>query len=321
MQRTMAISVRGSEGAAIMSEVPRVTGRLDISELIDSFLAAQDVREISRTLYRKGLGRFWSWFETIGIVQPDRETILRFKTFLQECGLAANTINSYLVAVKRFFTYLEGMRLYPDVAKNIKGVQQPKNNLRESPTIAQVKEILTQIDTGTVRGKRDFAIVNVMARSGLRTIEIIRANLEDLRQEAGEALLYIQGKGRDSKDEFILLTEAALKPILEYLKERKNPQPDAPLFVSMSDRNNGERLTTATLRKIVRELFRAIGIDKPRRICAHSLRHFFATQALRAGAPLIQVRDALRHSSIETTQKYLHTIDRLDKAAERYINF
>jgi integrase/recombinase XerC/integrase/recombinase XerD len=309
-------------GAELVPLEPRaITRALNLPELAEQFLAAQDIREISREVYRKGLERFWSWMETNRIHQPDREAILRFKTFLMEANLAANTVNSYLVAVKRLFSYLEGMRLYPDVAKNIKGAQQPKNNLRESPTAGMVKEILSQIPAGTVRGKRDFAIVNLMARTGLRTIEIIRANVEDMRQEAGEALLYVQGKGRDSKDEFVLLTEAALRPILEYLKEREDVQPGDPLFVSMSDRNNGQRLTTATLRKTVRELFQAIGIDKPRRICAHSLRHFFATQALRAGAPLLQVKEAMRHASIETTQRYLHNLDRIEKGAERYIDF
>jgi len=305
----------------ILPEPVAITRTLNLAGLMEQFLAAQDIREISRAVYRKGLERFWSWLEANRIAQPDREAILRFKTFLQEAGLAANTVNNYLVAVKRFFSYLEGCRLYPDIAKNVKGVKQPKNNLRESPTESQVKEILSQIDAGTVRGKRDFAIVNLMARTGLRTIEIIRADLEDMKQEAGEALLYVQGKGRDSKDEFVLLTEAALKPILKYLKEREAIKPEDPLFVSLSDRNYGQRLTTASLRKIIRAMFKAIGIDKPRRICAHSLRHFFATQALRAGAPLLQVKEAMRHASIETTQRYLHNLERIEKGAERYINF
>lgn len=309
-------------GAELMLPEPvAITRTLNLAGLMEQFLAAQDIREISRVVYRKGLERFWSWLEANRIQQPDREAILRFKIFLQESGLAANTVNSYLVAVKRFFGYLEGMRLYPDVAKNIKGVKAPKHTLRESPSTGQVREILDLIDASTVQGKRDYAMVNLMARTGLRTIEVIRADIGDMKFEAGEALLYVQGKGRDSKDEVSLLTEAALKPILEYLKERENVQPTDPLFVSMSDRNYGKRLTTASLRKIVRAMFKAIGIDKPRRICAHSLRHFFATETLRAGAPLIQVKDAMRHASPDTTMRYFHNLDRIEKAAERYINF
>lgn len=288
--------------------------------LIDSFLASQDIRPISKEIYKKGLERFINWMQSNQITQPDRAAVLRFKTFLQESGLSANTVNSYLVAVKRFFAYLQGERLYPDIAKGVKGAKQPKGHLRESPTVTQVKDMLAEIDVSTLRGKRDFAMINLMARTGLRTIEMIRANIEDMKQEGGDALLFIQGKGRDSKDEFVLLTDGSLKPILAYLKTRKKADPTEPLFTSLSDRNKGQRLTTKTVRSMAKEAYRSIGIDRAK-LSAHSLRHFFATQSLKAGAPLIQVKDAMRHSSIETTQRYLHNLDRIEKGAEKYIDF
>ncbi|MFZ2053357.1 MAG: tyrosine-type recombinase/integrase [Candidatus Aminicenantales bacterium] len=224
------------------------------------------------------------------------------------------------MAVKRFFAYLEGCRKYPNVAKDVKGIKQPKGHLRESPTVSQVRAMLDGIDRSTLQGKRDFALINLMARTGLRTIEIIRADVEDMKQEAGEALLFVQGKGRDSKDEFVLLTEASLGPILDYLKARGKVEPGDPLFASHSDRNGGQRLTTRTLRQITKTAFRSIGVDK-KKLSAHSLRHFFATQSLKAGAPLLQVKEALRHASIETTEKYLHNLERIEKGAQRYIDF
>jgi len=293
---------------------------IEIPGLIDSFLASQDIRAISKEVYRKGLERLINWMQSNQITQPDRTSILRFKTFLQECSLSVNTINSYLVAVKRFFVYLQGERLYPDIAKGIKGMKQPKGHLKESPTVGQVKEILSRIDISTIKGKRNFAMINLMARTGLRTIEVIRSDLEDIKQEGGEALLFVQGKGRDSKDEFVLLMDAALKPILAYLKGRGKVDPEDPLFISHSDRNKGQRLTTRTLRKISKDAYRDIGIDR-KKMSAHSLRHFFATQSLKAGAPLLQVKEAMRHASIETTQRYLHNLDRIEKGAERFINF
>jgi integrase/recombinase XerC/integrase/recombinase XerD len=311
----------GASGESIIKvNSQEITRELKIPELVSSFLAAQDIRPISKLLYQKGLERFLAWLETTGIIRPDREAVLKFKAFLQESRLSAGTVNSYLTAVKRFFTWLESSRRYPNVAKDIKGIKQPKGHLRESPTVGQVKQMLTQIDASTLQGKRDFAAINLMARTGLRTIEVIRADVEDIKQEAGEALLFVQGKGRDSKDEFVLLTEASLKPILDYLKARGKVDPGDPLFVSASDRNGGRRLTTRTLRQISKDAFRSIGIDK-KKLSAHSLRHFFATQSLKAGAPLLQVKEAMRHSSIETTQRYLHNLERVEKGAERYIDF
>lgn len=308
----------GSEIVKVDSAAP--SRILDVQGLVDAFLAAQDIRSVSKVVYQKGLERFMAWLESNGIQQPDRAAVLRFKIFLQELGLSANTINCYLVSVKRFFAYLEGTRQYPNVARDVKGVNQPKGNLRESPTIPQVKEMLSKIDVSSLKGKRDFAVINLMARTGLRTIEVIRADMDDMKQEAGEALLFVQGKGRDSKDEFVILTEESLKSILAYLNARGSAEPGAPLFVSHADRNRGQRLTTRTLRKITKDAFKSIGVDR-KKLSAHSLRHFAATQSLKAGAPLLQVKEMMRHASIETTQRYLHNLERIEKGAERYINF
>jgi len=65
------------------------------------------------------------------------------------------------------------------------------------------RDLLSQIDTSTVQGKRDYAIINLMARTGLRTMEVVGANVGNIRQNGGEALLYVQGKRRDSKDSFV----------------------------------------------------------------------------------------------------------------------
>lgn len=293
---------------------------LNVPEISETFLSCLDIRDNSKSSYRKGLNKFLEWLESNTITQPDRTDILDFKACLIESGLAANSINSHLVAVKRFFAFLEGERKYPNVAKDIKGMKQPKKHLRESLTTSQIEQLLQRFDTSTLQGQRDFAIVNLMARTGLRTIEVIRANIGDIKQQGGEALLFIQGKGRDSKDDFVILTEKALKPILAYLKARGRTKPGDPLFTSLSDRNRGKRLTTRTIRGIVKEALRAINIDSLK-LSAHSLRHSFATLSLRAGAPLLQVKEALRHSSIETTQKYLHNLDRIERAAERYLDF
>jgi len=298
-------------------EVSRV---LPIPELVESFLRAQDIREVSKQAYKVGLERFVSWLSSEGTTQPDRSTILAFKSHLGELGLSPNTVNSYLVSIKRFFCFLESIRKYPNVARDIKGVPQPKGHLRESLTLAQVKDLLAQIDTSTLQGKRDFAMVNLMVRTGLRTIEVVRANVEDVRQEAGEPVLWIQGKGKSSKGDFVILVEKALNPILAYLAARGKADPGDPLFTSISDRNEGERLTTRTIRGIVKAALRKINIESDK-LTAHSLRHSFATLSLRAGAPLIQVRDALRHSSIETTEIYAHNLERLEKGAERFIDF
>jgi len=292
---------------------------LDMLALIEDFLAAQDIRLVSKEVYRKGMKRFFSWIASNGIQQPDYTTIVAFKTHLSESDLAANTGSIYLTAVRRFFAYLEGARLCPDIAKGVKGFKQPKGHLRGTLTISQTKETLASIDASTIQGKRDFSMINLMARTGLRTCEVVRADVEDIKQEGGVALLFVQGKGRDSKDEFVVLTDAALKPIRRYLRAREGNGQGSPLFASLSDRNKGQRLTTKTVREAVKKYLRKVNIDSPK-LSAHSLRHFAITEAAKKADPL-QVQAMARHASFQTTQKYIHNLERIEKAAERFIEF
>lgn len=308
------------------NELARVAGgeiqkALNLPELVKSFLEAQDIRPISKRLYQRGVEKFLSWLEAENVQQPDRGEVLKFKDHLKGLDLSANTINAYMVAVKRFFSYLEGMRLYPDIAKNVKGVKQPRGHRRETLTGSQVREVLDAIDQSTIQGKRDFAMFNLMARTGLRTISIVKADLGDLKQTGKEAKLFYQSKGHDEKDLISLLMGSALRPVLRYLRARRKVRPEDALFVSHSDRVNGQRLTTRTIRRIFKGLLLKNNIDDPR-LCAHSLRHFAATDALQHGADLLAVSKMLGHSSVVTTQIYLHELERTGEgAAERFIKY
>jgi len=304
----LSVKVKG----AIVREPP-------LEELLSSFIQAQDVRQSSRESYRKGLKKFLAWLRDRRITSPDRQTILDYKEDLKKAGLSSFSISSYIVAVRKFFDWLEATRGLPNIAKGIKGAKRAKGFRKDPLTLPQVKELLESIGRKDLRGLRDYALINLLTRTGLRTIEAIRGNVEDIRQQGGEALLWIQGKGRDEKDEFVLLTEETLKPVYEYLKERGDAKPDAPLFASMSDRNGGARLTTRTLRRIIKDRLRAIGIDSER-LTAHSLRHTGITLALQAGATIQEAQALARHANINTTLIYAHNIDRIKQAPERKID-
>jgi len=307
-------------------EIARVAGgeiqkALNLQELVSAFLDAQDIRPISKRLYQRGVEKFLSWLEAESSPQPDRGEVLKFKDHLKGLDLSANTVNAYMVAVKRFFAYLEGMRLYPDIAKNVKGVPQPRGHRREALTGSQVRETLDAIDQSTIHGQRDFAMFNLMAATALRTISIVKADLGDLKRSGKEAKLFYQSKGRDEKDLVSLLTESALRPVLRYLRARGKVRPEDPLFVSHSDRINGQRLSTRSIRRSFKGLLLENNIDDPR-LCAHSLRHFAATDALQNGADLLAVSKMLGHASVVTTQIYLHELERTGEgAAERFIKY
>lgn len=301
--------------------LPIVSPRTDdrLNSLIERFLSAQDVKQTSKDTYRKGLTRFMEWIKERGIVDPTREDILAFKGYLDAQGLSSFTLSTYLVAVRKFFEWAEGMKFYPNIARGIKGAKKTKGFRKDPLTVSQVKELLNGVDRTTLQGKRDFALLNLLIRTGLRTIEVIRAEAGDIRQEGGEAVLWIQGKGRDAKDEFVLLTPETLRPLNEYLQARGKAEDKDPLFTSLSDRNRNQRLSTRTIREIVKQNLRGIGLDNER-LTAHSLRHTAITLSLMGGATIQEAQALGRHSNINTTLIYAHNINRVAQAPERKID-
>jgi integrase/recombinase XerC/integrase/recombinase XerD len=297
---------------------PRGDNNLD--SLTDRFLSSQDVKQTSKKTYEKGLTRFMGWIKEGGIGgSPTREDILAFKGYLEVRGLSSSTLSTYLVAVRKFFEWAEGMKLYPNIAKGVKGAKKAKGFRKDPLTVGQARDLLSGVDRATIQGKRDHALLSLLVRTGLRTIEVIRAETGDIRQEGGEAVLWIQGKGRDTKDEFVLLTPETLRPLNEYLQARGKIEDNEPLFTSLSDRNRNQRLTTRTLRDIVKQNLKGIGLDSDR-LTAHSLRHTAITLSLMGGATIQEAQGLARHSNINTTLIYAHNINRIAQAPERKID-
>lgn len=290
----------------------------NLSRYLQEFISEQDIKENSKSTYKRALTQFFL-FMFKNFDQLTSNDILAYKRHLESLKLAAYTITAYLVVVRRFFAWLETKKIYPNIAKTIKGMRRPRGFRKDPLTMEQTREVINNIDLKTLHGKRNFAIINLLVRTGLRTIEIQRANINDINQSAGVSKLHIQGKGRDTKDEYVILTHASLKPILNYLKCRGKTKDTDPLFTSLSDRNNGKRMTTRSISRIAKEAMVCVGIDS-KRLTAHSLRHTAITTALRAGASLQEVKTMARHADINTTLIYSHNIDREINAPEHKID-
>ena len=291
----------------------------DGDSLINAFLSSQDVKPSSKKTYRKALKRFLAWVTKGNISTPVREDILAYKDSLKAEGLSPFTVSSYLVAVRKLYEWAESKQLYPNIARSIKGIKKPKGFRKDALTPTQIKTLLTDIDRSTPPGRRDYALLNLLIRTGLRTIEVERANIEDIRQEGEEAILWIQGKGQDSKDDFVLLTDSALRPIRESLADRGQVEDTAPLFCSLSHRSDKKRLHVGSLSRIVKTHLKGVGLDSGR-LTAHSLRHTAITLSLNAGATIQEAQALGRHANISTTMIYAHNIDRMKNAPERKID-
>lgn len=292
-----------------------------VKSQISEFLESRDIRPTSKLTYLAALVRFTSWFDLHGNKErPSARDIIAFRESLKESGLAANSVNLYLSAVKSFFSWMESMRLSPNIAKGVKRVKVAGDFLRDCPTPGQTRRLVDSIDGSSLTALRNRAILELLSRTGCRTIEVVRVDIGDIRQQGGLEILHYQGKGRDTKDKIKVLPPQVLDAVTAYLKARGPVHPSDPMFVSHSDRNPLGRLGTRTIRGLVKSGFRKIGIDNAR-LSAHSLRHFAATSALENGAALLAVRDMLGHKSASTTEIYVHSLQRFKAPAEMAVQF
>jgi integrase/recombinase XerC/integrase/recombinase XerD len=295
-------------------------GSQRIEELVDSFIASQDVKLSSKLLYRRTLKQYFNWVTKKNYLLSEiaRPQLLEYKDELLLSGISSLTVGSYITSVRRFYEWTEANKFYPNVAKGIKSPKR-KQQFKKQPLLpAQATELLNYYQD---KALRDYAIISLLLRTGLRTIEVIRASVEDITFKGGQRVLLIQGKGRDEKDNFVLLTDKTYQPIADYLATRKATGSE-PLFTSTSNNSKGERLTTRTISYIAKEGLKAIGLDE-RSFTAHSLRHTTAVNILRAGGSLETAQFTLRHSNPATTQIYTATLDeerRLKNSGEALID-
>ncbi|MCA1680406.1 MAG: tyrosine-type recombinase/integrase [Actinobacteria bacterium] len=165
----------------------------------------------------------------------------------------------------------------------------------------QVARLLASCDRATGIGRRDFAILTLLSRLGLRAGEVAALELDDIDWRAGE--LTIRGKG--STVERLPLAHDVGDALVSYLRAGR-PSSDLRL-VFLPARAPLRPLSSMAITAVVRYACDRAGVE---RVGAHRLRHTIATELLAAGAPLAQIAPILRHASVSTTAIYAK-VDRL----------
>ena len=153
---------------------------------------------------------------------------------------------------------------------------------------------------------------------GLRIIELQRANIGDIQERNRQKVLFIQGKGKDSKDDYIKISPEVEKAINDYLQTRKNLKNSDPLFVGTSNRALNQRITETSLSRLFKTIFKDCGFNSSR-LTAHSLRHSSNTLLFNSGADIYKVQKHARHSQIQTTERYIHSFNREKDTSEQDI--
>ncbi len=294
----------------------------NVIQAVELFAASQDVRQSSRALYARTLHTFFEWVEASGrtVSRLTVTDLIAYKDCLLTEGKSSLTVASYINSLRRFYDWTEANKIYPNIGKGLHAPKRKQAFRKQPLTVEQVGELLHH-EQGT-QSARDFAIVNLMVRTGLRCIEVVRANVGDITYKGGQRVLMVQGKGRDEKDNFVILTDSAYNPIRAYLDTRTGAEDNAPLFASESRNNDGGRLTTRAVSGIAKNGLKSVGLDN-KVFTAHSLRHTAAVNILRAGGTLEMAQYTLRHTNPATTQIYTATLreeQRLNNGGENLLD-
>ena len=292
---------------AVIEAQPIAAAQEVKQDMFDRFIAYLDATPKTIATYTMALRRLFSYFAENGIRKPTRETILAYREELKATGHKASTISLYMVAARLFFQWAAQEGLYANIAQHIKGAKLDKGHKRDYLTSRQVKAVMGGIDTDSAQGLRDYAILALMVTGGLRTIEIARANIEDMAILGDSTVIYVQGKGHQERNDYVKIPEQTEQAIRAYLKTRNTEDGKAPLFASESHNSLGKRLSTRAISGMVKERLIAAGY-KSTRLTAHSLRHTAVTLSLLAGKPITEVSKFARHTSIATTMIYDHSL-------------
>ena len=272
--------------------------------LLRTFLTAKEVEGCSsKTLqyYDDTLARALATVgKPIGAIESDdlRRYLNDYETTRHTSKV---TIDNIRRIMSSFFSWLEDEDYI---------VKSPVRRIRRVKTAQISKEVLTDEELEVLRdacgAKRDLAIIDLLASTGMRIGELVRLNREDVNLHERECL--VTGKG--NKQSTVYFDARAKLHLTEYLASRSDSS--AALFVALD--STARRVTVGGIELRLRNLGQAAGI---RRVHPHKFRRTLATHAIDKGMPIEQVQKLLGHAKIDTTMHYAMVNQNNVKASHR----
>lgn len=275
-----------------------------MEELINNFIKSLDRRPTTKETYRKALLEYSKWLGNTSPLRLNSNDIQRYKDYISSKDLSTSSVSAYLTAVRRLYDYLQHSgKIKDNPAKKVRGGARPQRHSTKPISRADVKKLFDSIDTSSPLGLRDSLILNLMLRCGLSEIEIVRADVGDIKTRGKETIIYVQGKNKDRKDEYAVIPSEVARDINNYLEQRESSEPADPLFWGVGNRAKRERITTRAIRARINHYFEKLGFNK-KGITPYSLRHTAALLAIESGASVSEVMHMLRVKTVDTALVY-----------------
>jgi site-specific recombinase XerD len=282
-------------------------------------VASGDASEDTIRNYRNEVAVWVAWCVEQGF-DPATVTIMhvkRYRSALIEASYSPITIRWKLSILRRFYEAARNAGLRPD--NPAAGVKSPRVRQATEDFNYLCDEELAKLfaaipDPERARGPekvrrlRNLLMVSMMALQALRTIEVHRANLEDLLEKGEHLTLLVRGKTRDR---IIYLRPDTAARMKEYVALRSDVSRDkdgTPLFTTVGYHGGDARLSRRSIRVQTDKCLRATGLKRPG-ISNHALRHTAATLGYMHTGDLRAVQEFLGHSDPRMTSKYAHVVD------------
>lgn len=288
---------------------------------------AGQISTTSQRVYLNDARHFATWIHNQGLTPATftRSDMIAYRAYLAN-AISERTGKPYSKATKqRMFSvarklmgeaHLSGL-VQEDVIKKVSGFKVENETTHTALSKSQARDMLDAIDCTTIRGKRDYAILLMLVKTGLRRSELVALNRGDLRMMDGHHVAVVE-HGKGDKRRVVKLRVDVQRAIDAYLKAAGPAGSETPLFVSFhkSDRPTTRRLTDKGVELLVKN-YAPRGVD----LTPHGLRATFVTLALEAHAPLQQVQYAAGHRDPRTTERYQKRKLNLDDNAVDVLNF
>ena len=229
-------------------------------------------------------------------------------------GNRKSSIARRLSAIRTFGRWLK-RRGFTD-ENPVGGIPTPRieKKLPRHLTVDEAFAVVEAPDVGTLQGRRDRALLELLYATGIRVSELTGLDLEDL-DLPGETVRVL---GKGNKERIVPFGPPARAALVAWLPASvplRGPVEKGggePLFLNL----RGGRLSDRSIRRLLDGYVRQVALN--RRISPHVLRHSFATHLLNAGADLRSIQELLGHASLSTTQRYTHVgIDQLMAVYDR----
>ncbi len=309
---------------ALPSSSLNSVSQADLLEVFADFLAidvsAGDAATDTLITYRRQLQQFLLWCESCGLhpAQITADQIKRYRRWLIDSRkFKPATVALKLSVVRRFYQAAQERGLISTNPAASISPPKPKRDTTANINYLEKEEVTALLaaipDDQSLKTVRDKALIAIMALEGPRTVELHRANIEDVVKQGNNYGIRVEGK---RSIRIVPLTPELANLLLNYLTLRTEKgerlKPSSPLFIAVGNRAKGQRISRRGIRLIVDSYLNetALKYMPGRVISTHSLRHTAGTLALRSGAELRQVQDLLGHADPRTTAIYAHVADR-----------